>query len=447
MTEATDHVDAWHKASGANGLCNALAVHFDIAKELARHAKDGVNLLRNLEFHARAAERNFIFAVKAHAELEPVYIHVVANNLHLEHMFALRDFLCLHLDFAIRVPIFTLRCLDDIGDFLAINEELDSDIFRSGRHVQNERIFRSNLVIDRVFYPFAIFGVAESIALRLVGRINLHDVHFIFAVSAALVFAIVIVEGFIVAAHVVIFRFNLARDCRCDFLERGLRNSSLFAFHVPIVEIETALLDNKEQVFNACSITQVEGIFLPARACRDVHRCKRCTCFGLGVEFNLTAITSRANDDAISAIAHIHGANLCIEIRAHVGEVDVIALLCHMLDDGVSTALVDVDATDPRLRFGFNARERVKVLNRLLDAIIRRLDGRNRTVSIPGKFFNRSRTAIATATHVLLVVIEEEATALEVNETGMVCERSPVALIHDDAAPLPRTRRRITCRI
>ena len=362
-------------------------------------------------------------------------------------MFALRDFLGLCFNRRIMIPIFALFGLDDIGNFLVVNEELDADIIRCRSHVQYNGVFRSKLVIDGIFHPFAIFGVTESVALRLVRRINLHDVHFVFAIGAALVFAVVIVEGLVVTTDIVIFCFNLAWDCRCDFLERGLRNSSLFAFHVPIVEIETTLLDNKEQVFNACSILQVEGVFLPARTCRNIHRCKRCTCFGLGVEFNLTAITSRANDDAVCAITHVHGANLCIEVRTHVGEVDVIALLCHMLDDGISTALIDVDATDPRLRFGFNARERVKVLNRLLDAIIRRLDGRNRTVSIPGKFFNRSRTAIATATHVLLVVIEEEATTLEVNETGMVCERSPVALIHDDAAPLPRTRRRITCRI
>ena len=158
------------------------------------------------------------------------------------------------------------------------------------------------------------------------------------------------------------------------------------------------------------------------------------------MEFHFAAIALGANDNLVSAITHIHRANLRIEVVAHVGEIDVIALLCHMLDDGVSTALIDIDATDPRLGFGFDAFKRVEILDRLHNAIVGRLDGRNGTVFIPSKFFDCGRTAEAAATDVLLIMIKEEATPLEVNDTAVVRKRSAVSLIHDDTFPLPRTR-------
>ena len=66
------------------------------------------------------------------------------------------------------------------------------------------------------------------------------------------------------AAFVVIFGLDLARNRSGSALVGRLRNGSLFAFHVPVVEIEPALLYHKEQVVDAGGIGHIEGMFFPS---------------------------------------------------------------------------------------------------------------------------------------------------------------------------------------
>ena len=78
-------------------------------------------------------------------------------------------------------------------------------------------------------------------------------------------------------------------------------------------------------------------------------------------------------------------------------------------------------------------------MNGLYHAIVGGFDGGNRTIGIPGKFFDGGRAAIAATPHVLLVMVEEETTALELNNARVICKRSTISLIHDYAAPFPGT--------
>ncbi len=118
-------------------------------------------------------------------------------------------------------------------------------------------------------FPFAFVGVADGITragcVTALGIANIDHVDFVFAVGLALVFAVVVVEGLVVAAFVVVFGLDLARNRSGCTLVGSLRHSSLFAFHVPVVEIEPALFDDKEQVVYAGGIGHVEGMFFPSR--------------------------------------------------------------------------------------------------------------------------------------------------------------------------------------
>ena len=247
------------------------------------------------------------------------------------------------------------------------------------------------------------------------------------------------------ATHVVVFGFDLARNLCSHFLVRSLRHSGLFAFHVPVVKIEPALLYHEEQVIDACGISQVERIFLPGRTRRNIHCSKERTVFGTGMEFKLTAVAPSANDNAVGTVAHVNRAYLGIEAVTHIGQVNRTVLSLHMFDDGVAARRIDCHATHPRLGLGFHAHERVKVLDGLYDAIVGSADSGNGTVGIPGEFFNCGRTAVAAALHVLLVMIEEEAAALKVDNAGVNGERGTrFAFRHNDALVGPGTRRGIT---
>ena len=167
------------------------------------------------------------------------------------------------------------------------------------------------------------------------------------------------------------------------------------------------------------------------------------------MDFKFAAVALGAKDNAVGTVTHIDRTHLGIETSTHSGQVDITRFHRHMVDDGIVAAigitrLVDSHAAYPRLGFSFDALERVQVLDRFLDAIVGGLDGRNRTVGIPGKFLDSSRAAVTATVHVLLVMVEEETAPLEVDKAGMVGERRIVTLVHDDATPGPRTRRGIT---
>ena len=116
-----------------------------------------------------------------------------------------------------------------------------------------------------------------------------------------------------------------------------------------------------------------------------------------------------------------------------------------MFDDGVAIRRIDGHTANPRLGFGFHAHERVKVLDRLHNATVGRADRGNRSIGIPSEFLDGGRTAEAAAFHVLLVVVEEEAAALKVDNAGVDCERGTrFATRHNDALVSPGARWGIT---
>ena len=163
------------------------------------------------------------------------------------------------------------------------------------------------------------------------------------------------------------------------------------------------------------------------------------------MQFKLTTITPGANDNAVGTVAHVNRAHLRVESAVHLGEEHIAVFGTDMLDDGVTARRIDSHAANPGLGFGFHAHERVKVLDRLHDAIVGGTDCGNGTVGIPGEFFDGGRTAVAAALHVLLVMVEEEAAALKVDNAGVDGEcGTRFATRHNDALVGPRARRRIT---
>ena len=364
-------------------------------------------------------------------------------------MFALLEFHGTDINYLVRSPYAVdLRGNNRFRDFLVVNEQLHCRSFEGGRHIRRNVVLGVSRDINGIFYPFAIVRVTDSVArtggIAALGIANVYDVDFVLAVGLALVFAVVVVEGLIVAAHVVVFGFDLAWNLCSHFLVRSLRHSGLFAFHVPIVKIEPALLYHEEQVIDACGISQVERIFLPGRTRRNIHCSKERTVFGTGMEFKLTAVAPSANDNAVGTVAHVNRAYLGIEAVTHIGQVNRTVLSLHMFDDGVAARRIDSHAANPSLGFGFHAHERVKVLDGLYDAIVGGADRGNGSVGIPGEFFDGGRTAVAAALHVLLVMVEEEAAALKVDNAGVDGERGTrFATRHNDALVSPGARRGI----
>ena len=150
----------------------------------------------------------------------------------------------------------------------------------------------------------------------------------------------------------------------------------------------------------------------------------------------------------MGTVAHVHGTDLRIEIAAHVGEVNRAVFRRHMVDNRVVatfgvTGFINAHVAHPGLRLGIHAFERIEVLDRFHDAVISRLEGGNRTVFIPREFFDRGRTAVSATACVFLVVIEEEATALKIDDTAVVRKGIALTRFHDDSTPGPRARRRI----
>ena len=102
-------------------------------------------------------------------------------------------------------------------------------------------------------------GVAYCVSLAVLGIVfvrtaKTYNVHFVLAVCLALVVAVGVIERLVVTALVVVFGFNDSRNVGGNAVVGGLRNGCFFASHVPVVKIETSLLDHKEQVIDADSI-------------------------------------------------------------------------------------------------------------------------------------------------------------------------------------------------
>ena len=85
--------------------------------------------------HAGCADSNRFFAFFAFAETDVVDIHVIANNLHFEDVFAGCDFAQPGLNSGVIRPVFTLFCVNGVGHGLIVDEQLHASLFGSGRHL------------------------------------------------------------------------------------------------------------------------------------------------------------------------------------------------------------------------------------------------------------------------------------------------------------------------
>ena len=112
----------------------------------------------------------------------------------------------------ISVPIFGLRHRYGIGHGLAIDKQANATAFEAVCHVRAEHELTCSHYVHGVFEPFAGLGITDGVTLASVGRIHLHNVDTIFAVGAAFVHKVLVVERNALAAFIVIFELHDSRE-------------------------------------------------------------------------------------------------------------------------------------------------------------------------------------------------------------------------------------------
>ena len=184
-------------------------------------------------------------------------------------MFARIESSRLAIDKSVSDPVFALRNRNSVANRLAIHEEAEARAFEARCHIRKECVFTSFSYFHSVFHPFASLRKANGIALAVlrverIGTAKSNNIHAVFAIDIAFVHKILVVEGNALAAFIVIFHFNHARN-RHIFDKGRLRNSIGEICKRNVVDLVTNFL---EFTLKACRISNRSDIATVVAFCK-----------------------------------------------------------------------------------------------------------------------------------------------------------------------------------